>query len=106
MRLTRPIGSWQGKGSRTIGVPSDSGRFRIAWQTRDEHPAGSGTFRLTVHSAVSGRPIQVVADHRGEGSGSAEFDDDPRPYNFMVDSAHVEWSLTVEEVVIVSASDR
>lgn len=99
------MGSWEGSGSRTIGIVTDSGRFRIAWRTRNEDPQGSGTFRLTVHSAVSGRPIQVVADHRGEGSGTAEFEDDPRPYNFMVDSENVEWSLTVEEVVVVSTND-
>jgi hypothetical protein len=52
-----------------------------------------------VHSAVSGRPIQVLADHRGEGGGRASFVDDPRPYNFMVESANVEWSFSVEETV-------
>lgn len=96
---TRPVGSWQGRGNRTIGLVSDSGQFRISWQTRNEDPPRSGTFRLTVHSAVSGRPIQVVADHQGDGSGTADVADDPRPYHLMVDSANIEWSISVEEVV-------
>ena len=100
---TRPGGSWQGTGNRTIGFISESGRFRISWETRGENPPGSGTFRLTVRSAVSGRTIQVAADHRGAGRGTAEVADDPRPYDFAVDSTNLEWSFSVEEVVAVPA---
>ena len=65
-------------------------------------PAGSGTFRLAVHSAVSGRPIQLIAEQRGEGGGSADFADDPRPYNLMIDSANLDWSVSVDEVVVAT----
>jgi hypothetical protein len=97
--VNRPAGTWQGTGNRTIGFISESGRFDVTWETRNERPAGTGTFRLTVHSAVSGRPIQVLADQRGEGRGRASVADDPRPYNFMVESANIEWSFSVEETV-------
>jgi hypothetical protein len=97
--VNRPAGTWQGTGNRTIGFVSESGRFDVSWETRNERPAGTGTFRLTVHSAVSGRPIQVLADQRGEGRGRASVADDPRPYNFMVESANIEWSFSVEETV-------
>jgi hypothetical protein len=97
--VNRPAGPWQGTGNSTIGFVSESGRFEVTWETRHERPPGAGTFRLTVHSAVSGRPIQVLADHQGEGRGRASFADDPRPYNFMVESANVEWSFSVEEIV-------
>lgn len=97
--VNRPAGTWQGTGNRTIGFVSESGRFDVTWETRNERPAGTGTFRLTVHSAVSGRPIQVLADQRGEGRGRASVADDPRPYNFMVESANIEWSFSVEETV-------
>jgi hypothetical protein len=100
--VTRPVGSWQGRGNSTIGVVSDSGRFHIDWEARNEQPAGAGTFRLAVHSAVSGRPIQLIAEQRGEGRGSADFQDDPRPYNLMIDSAHIDWSVSVEEVVVAT----
>jgi hypothetical protein len=99
--VSRPAGSWQGRGSTTIGFVSDTGRFRVTWETRNAQPPGGGTFRLTVHSAVSGRPMEVIADHRGEGHGSADFADDPRVYNFMVDSENIDWSFTVDALSFV-----
>lgn len=94
----RQAGSWEGTGNKTIGFVSESGVFRLNWKTRNERPAGSGTFRLTVRSAISGRPIRVVADQHGEGSGTVDFVDDPRMYDFMVDSANIEWTFHVEEI--------
>lgn len=104
--VTRPLGTWQGRGSQTIGVVSDSGRLRIAWRTWNGSPAGDARFRLTLHSAVSGRPLHLIADERGTAQGTIEVTDDPRPYNFMVDSADVDWSFTVEEIIGVGASGR
>ncbi len=101
--VARPAGSWEGSGDTTIGFVSDTGRFRIHWQTRRASTSASGMFRLTVHSAVSGRPIEVVVDHRGDGSGQTDFADDPRPYNFMVESADVEWSFSVDAITVVEA---
>jgi hypothetical protein len=96
---SRPVGSWQGTGNKTIGdVPSDTGRFRISWEAKNERSSGNGIFRLTVRSAVSGRPLQVVVDHRGEGHGRADFQDGPRIYDFLVDSTGIEWSFSVEEI--------
>lgn len=96
--VTRLVGSWQGHGTQTIGdVNSDTGRLRISWQTTNESPAGSGTFKLTLRSGVSGRTIAVVTDHKGEGSGTMETDEGPRTYDFLVESANVDWSFRVEE---------
>jgi hypothetical protein len=95
--VTRPLGTFHGRGDQTIGVVSESGRLRIAWHTRNEDPPGTGRFRLALHSGVSGRPIELITD-RG-GSGSREVADDPRPYNLMVESANLEWTFSVEEIV-------
>jgi hypothetical protein len=96
--VTRPVGSWQGRGTATVGdIPSETGRFRIMWETANESPAGSGRFKLTLRSAISGRTIGIVADHSGTGSGTAEYDDGPRTYDFLVESANVDWSFRVEE---------
>lgn len=103
MAVTRPLGTFEGRGSRTIGVVSESGRLRVSWETRNEQPPGTGTFRLALHSGVSGRPIELIAEHRGPGRGSHEVSDDPRPYNFMVDSANLDWSFSVEETVAAPA---
>jgi hypothetical protein len=63
-------------------------------------------FRLLVRSAVSGRPIQLLVDHGGEPSGSAHVDDDPRPYDFVVESSNVTWSIAVEEVIAAPTGPR
>ena len=96
--VTRPVGSWQGRGTATVGdIPSETGRFRITWETSNESPAGAGTFKLTLRSAIIGRTIGIVADHRGNGTGTAEFDDGPRTYDFLVESINVDWKFRVEE---------
>ena len=100
----RTVGSWEGTGNRTLGDVSSEGHFRVRWTTRDENPRGSGTFRLTIRSGISGRPLQVAADHTGEGSGVVDFEDSPRVYDFLVESENVHWSFTIEDVVAVAAT--
>ncbi len=96
--VTRQAGSWSGRGTTTVGdVNSDTGRLRIIWETTNESPAGSGHFRLILRSGVSGRTIAVVADHKGVGTGTAETDEGPRTYDFLVESANVDWKFSVEE---------
>jgi hypothetical protein len=96
--VTRTVGSWSGRGTRTVGdVPSETGRFRIHWQTSNEAPAGAGTFKLTLRSAISGRTIGVVVETSGVGSGTADYDEGPRTYDFLVESANVDWTFRVEE---------
>jgi hypothetical protein len=103
--VNRPLGTWQGRGNQTIGVVSESGRLHVTWRTSNAAPA-SGHFRLALHSAVSGRPLQLLVDQRGEANGATDVADDPRPYNFMVDSADVDWSFSVEEIVGVATGGR
>jgi hypothetical protein len=96
--VTKVVGSWSGRGTRTVGdVPSETGRFRILWQTSNESPTGAGTFKLTLRSAISGRTIGIVADTRGVGAGTAQYDEGPRTYDFLVESANVDWTFRVEE---------
>ena len=96
--VTRTVGTWAGRGTRTVGdVPSETGRIRIHWQTANESPPGAGIFKLTLRSAISGRTIAIVADHKGTGAGTADYDEGPRTYDFLVESANVDWSFRVEE---------
>jgi hypothetical protein len=96
--VTRTVGSWEGRGTTTVGdVPTETGRIRIHWQTANETTPGAGSFKLTLRSAISGRTIGIVADHRGAGSGTTDFDEGPRTYDFLVESAHVDWKFRVEE---------
>jgi len=94
---SRQLGSWTGKGSTTLGFVSESGSFRISWTTRNQDPARPGGFQLTLRSGISGRPMKVIADHRGDGDGTVEFGDDPRLYEFLVESAGIAWAISVDE---------
>lgn len=96
--VTREAGSWKGHGTATVGdIPSETGRFHIVWETTNESPAGAGTFKLTMRSAISGRPLQVVVDHKGAGSDAADYDEGPRTYDFLVESANLDWKFRVDE---------
>lgn len=99
--VTRPLGTWEGRGPQTLGFTSESGRLRIEWQARAQQPSGS-RFRLTLHSAVSGRPLHLIADHAGHGGDTVDVEDDPRPFTLMVDSTDVEWRIRVEETIAAS----
>lgn len=96
--VTREVGSWQGHGTASVGdIPSETGRFHIVWETSNESPRGTGTFKLTMRSAISGRPLQLVADHKGVGTGTADYDEGPRTYDFLVESANLDWKFRVDE---------
>jgi hypothetical protein len=98
VNLTRQVVSWKGRGTATVGdIPSETGRFLIVWETTNESPVGTGTFKLTMRSAISGRPLLLVAEHKGVGTGTASFDEGPRTYDFLVESANVDWAFRVEE---------
>jgi hypothetical protein len=97
----RPIASWSGHGdAQTDSFNIESGQLRIKWATSNENPAGAGTFRVTVHSAVSGRPLTVAVEHRGDGRGIAYVNEDPRLFHLVIESRSVDWSIAVEESVI------
>jgi hypothetical protein len=73
--------------------------MRVGWETRKESSPGKGTFRLSLHSAISGRPLLVAVDHRGVGHDMAEIQEDPRVFYFVVESANIEWAFTLEEAI-------
>jgi hypothetical protein len=69
------------------------------WRTKNEVPQGAGTFRLILHSAISGRDLQELVDEKGPGEGTAYAADDPRVFYITVESANLDWSFTVEEAL-------
>jgi len=96
----RPIASFSGRGdSQTESFNIESGQWRIQWATTNENPEGMGTFTVTVHSAVSGRPLGTPIEHKGNGRGQAYVNEDPRLYHLTIDSSHVDWSIAIEEAV-------
>jgi hypothetical protein len=96
----RPVGTWSGHSQvQTESWPGDTGAMRIRWST--SHAGADGSFQLTIHSAISGRPMQTVVDHAGDGEGTAYFSDDPRVFFAVVDSKNLDWTFTIEEPVDV-----
>lgn len=94
----RSIGNWSGRGDTQTGsFTSGTGSLRVRWQTGQEVRPGDGRFRLTLHSAISGRPLVQAVDHRGVGADTAYLSEDPRVFHVVVDSAGVEWSFTIDE---------
>jgi hypothetical protein len=99
------LGSWSGRGNlQTESFTSDTGALRVRWETTpqpgDPASAATGAFRITAHSAISGRPLQEVVDHTGVGGGVGYVQQDPHVFYVVVDSSHVNWRFTVEEAVV------
>lgn len=71
----------------------------MRWKTTDGSDRSPGNFQVTIHSAISGRPLAVAIDHEGAGSDTAYVTEDPRVFFAVVDSAGLDWTFTVEEAV-------
>ena len=105
--LWRRVGSWSGRGNSQTGSFSvETGALRLQWQTSNPPVAGGGTFKLSLHSAISGRPLQVVVDRRGPGRDTIYIEDEPRMSYFVVESADLDWALTLEEAVQATSNNR
>ena len=101
----RKLGSWSGRASmQTEPFISDTGSLRISWRTSNEAAPGTGTFRVTVHSDVSGRPLVLAVDARGAGRDVAYVSEDPRPFFLAVESANVDWAVAADEAVTTAAA--
>jgi hypothetical protein len=97
----RTLGTYSGHGNgQTSSFTSDSGAMQIFWEAKASGVASpSASFRLTIHSAISGRPLLVAVDQKGPGKGTAFVGEDPRVFFAVVDSRDLDWSFTVQERV-------
>ena len=97
----KKLASWSGRGNlQTETFTSDNGSFRINWETKNETAAGRGTLKVAFRSGDSGRVIIDAVDQKGAGGGSKEVGDNVRWYYLTIDSANLEWSVTVEEPIM------
>jgi hypothetical protein len=100
----RPLGSWSGRGSmQTEPFISDTGALRLRWETTNEAAPGTGIFRVTVHSDVSGRSLVLAIDARGVGRDTTYVNEDPRSFFLAVESANLDWTVAAEEGVAATA---
>jgi hypothetical protein len=101
------VGSWSGRGNmQTETFTSDTGAFRVTWETRNETTPGAGRLYAVFRSGDSGREIMDAVKTQGAGRGvehvSAER---PRWYYLSIDSANVDWAITVDEEIPGQARD-
>jgi len=101
----RRLGSWSGQEKRqTESFRSDSGVLRVCWSATDpaRHSSSSSlvaAFRLTAHSAISGRSLQQVVNHVGAGRGVNYVQQVPNTFYMIVESSHVNWTFTIDEAI-------
>jgi hypothetical protein len=101
--IWKNLGAWSGRGNvQTESFLGLTGALRMHWQTKNEAPRGTGTFRLILQSAISGRALQEPVDEKGLGEGTAYVAEDPRVFYMSVESANLDWSFTVEEALFGS----
>jgi hypothetical protein len=97
--IWRKLGAWSGRGLlQADAFISDTGQLRITWEARDAAGSGPpGTLRITLHSAVSGRPLAVAVDQRGSGRDIAYVTEDPRSFYLVIEATNLDWSVEVAE---------
>ena len=94
----RKLGSWSGHGSmQSDPFISDTGSLRLRWATSNDVPPGTGMFRVTLHSDVSGRALVLAVDVRGVGRDTTYVSEDPRSFFLAVESANLDWTVAAEE---------
>jgi hypothetical protein len=103
--IWKPVGTWSGRGdSSTTTFTSDAGGFRVHWQTRNPSRPDAGRLRVVFLSADSGREIIEAIDARGAGGGVEEVAAErPRWYYLSIQSADVDWTVTVDERIEAQA---
>jgi len=98
----RPVGTWSGHGdAQTDSFDIGYTQVRIRWQTRNEKPAGAGTFHVTVNSAVSGRDLAVAVDEKGVGHDMTYVSVEPHWSYLVIASSNLDWWITVEEPTVI-----
>jgi hypothetical protein len=96
--IWKQVGAWSGRGNaQTETFTSDTGGFRVRWETKNETRPGAGRLKVVFRSGDSGRPIIDAVDVRGVGRDEEVVADNVRWYFLTIESADVEWSVQVDE---------
>lgn len=69
-----------------------TGSLRLVWRA-------DGRLRVTLHSSISGRPLQTVVDMEHAGADTVRFAAEPRVAYLLIEADQAAWSLTLEEGV-------
>ena len=98
--LWRTVGTWSGRsGLQTESFLSDTGLFKVHWESRPAASAPPAHLKVVLHSAVSGRSLVTVVERDGEGQGEATVNEDPREFFLVVEAEGTNWTVRLEEGV-------
>ncbi len=98
--LWHTLGSWSGSGDRQTGsFDVTTGSMRLTWEALQEGAPGTNQFRVSLHSAISGRPLQTIVDTQEVGTGSVDLAANPRVAYLLIESERIRWHVTLEEAV-------
>ncbi len=99
--MWQQVGAWKGRGfMQTETFTGDTGAFRVTWETRNETAPGAGRLYAVFRSGDSGREIMDAVKTEGVGRGVEHVSADrPRWYCLAIESANVDWSITVDEQI-------
>ena len=97
--IWKPLGSWSGRGNaQTENFTSDTGGFRVHWETVNHAHRDAGRLRVVFRSGDSGREIIEAIDAHGAGSGVEEVAAErPRWYYLTIEATDVDWRVSVDE---------
>jgi hypothetical protein len=96
--IWRPVEHWSGQASlQTESFVSTTGSFRIQWSSANLVADTPGRLTITLHSAVSGRPLVPVVEHEGDGRDTAYVTEDPREFFLVIDASRSRWTVELDE---------
>lgn len=105
--IWRAVGSWSGHGNGQTGSFSvETGALRVKWEAHNDRAPEGAPFKLWLHSAISGRPLQAIVDHKGAGGDTIYIEDEPRVSYLVVESGDLDWTLTLEEAMPATGQSK
>ena len=98
--LWHALGIWSGSGDRqTESFDVTTGSMRLTWEALQEGAPGAAHFRVSLYSAISGRPLQTIVDTREAGADTVDLAADPRVAYLVIESEQIRWRVTLQEAV-------
>jgi hypothetical protein len=91
------IATWSGSGMKeTETFTTRTREWRIQWQSRREPFPNAGLLQIFVHDADGG-VVSLAANKQGPGKDVSYVRAPAGPHYLMINSANIDWTVTVEE---------
>ena len=98
--LWRALGNWSGSGDRqTESFDVTTGSLRLTWEALQEGAPDTAHFRVSLYSAISGRPLQTIVDTQEAGADTVDLAANPRVAYLLIESEQIHWRVTLQEAV-------